>query len=257
MKSLFKYVSGAALAGLLSVAFIPDASAQRGARGGGAHLGGGGGGFRGGGISLRGGSGTSIFRGGVSGGGISAGYRGGYYGGRYFYGYPTVGFHLGGLPFGYYPFYFGADLYYYYGGVFYRPYDDGGYEVTTPPVGAAVPALPKGAEPIAIDGQQYYEFNGVYYQQSVDDQNKTVYVVAGKDGVLNTNGDNAGNPPPAPQVGDVINQLPDGSRKITLNGKKYFVDRDGIYYQEFTDSHNYKAYRIVSVPADDDQEKQQ
>jgi len=250
MKTLYQYASGLALAGLLVVGMAPTASAQRGFHGGGGVHVSGGIGFGRGGVGIGFGRGGAHFA-------ARPGYYGGYYGGRYFYGYPSIGFRLGLLPFGYYPFYFGSDLYYYYGGVFYRPYDDGGYEIATPPVGAAVPKLPKGAQPIKIDGQQYYEFNGVYYQQSTDDQGKTVYVVAGKDGVLNTNGDNTQTPPPAPQVGDIINKLPDGSHKVMLNGKKYYVAPDGIYYQEFTDPNNFKAYRIVSIPSDDDNEKQQ
>lgn len=231
MKRLYKYASGLILAGLISFTFTDTASAQRGFHGGG------------GGVHISGRSGFA-FRGGF---GFNSGlaYRG-------FYGYPVVGVRLGVLPFGYYPFYWGPDLYYYYGGVFYRPYDDGGYEVTTPPVGAAVPALPKGAQSIAIDGKQYFEFNGVYYQATTDDQGKVVYVVAGKDGVLNTNGDNVDNASAAPQIGDIVNQLPEGSRKVTLNGKKYYVAPDGIYYEQFKDAHGYKAYRIVSIPSDDD-----
>jgi len=245
MKTFSKYLSGAALAGLISAAIITPASAQRGFHGGG------------GGVHVSGGIGFGGFHSGIGLGFRSGlGYRGGtYIGGRVFYGYPTVGFHFGFLPLGYYPFYWGPDLYYYYGGVFYLPYDGGGYEVTTPPVGAAIPNLPKGAQSIVIDGQQYYEYNGVYYQATTDEKGKTVYVVAGKDGVLNTNGENADNPPPVPQVGDVVNQLPEGSRKINLNGKKYFVSPDGIYYEEFKDSHNFKAYRIVSIPSDDDQQQ--
>jgi hypothetical protein len=239
MKRLLKYASGIALTGLLSVALVDCASAQhRGSVGGGVRIGGGG--FHGGGG----------FR-----GGLSLGFGGVF--GRGYYGYPRVGFHLGYLPYGYYPFYWGSDLYYYYGGAFYRPVDGGGYEVTVPPVGAAVPSLPKGAQPIAIDGQQYYEFNGVYYQESVDDKGKKIYVIAGKDGVLNTNTDVTGdddNAPPAPQVGDIVNQLPDGTRKVKLNGKKYFVSVDGIYYEEFKDAHNFKGYRIVSIPDDQDQQ---
>ena len=231
MKRLFKYASGLALAGLLSVAFVSTASAQH--RGGGVRVGVGG--FRSG-VAIR--------------GGIGFGYHRGFFGGGY-YGYPSIGLRLGFLPFGYYPFYFGSDLYYYYGGAFYRPIDGGGYEVTVPPVGAAVPSLPKGAQSIVIDNQQYYEFNGVYYQESVDDKGKKIYVVAGKDGVLNTNNQNVDNAP-APQVGDVVSELPEGCRKVSLNNKKYFVSPDGIYYEEFTDSHNTKAYRIASIPSDDD-----
>lgn len=236
MKTLFKYASGVALTGLLSLTLVSTADAQRGFRGGG------------GGVRIGGGFHSSIgFRGGL---GFGLGYRHGLFGG--YYGYPRVGFRLGVLPFGYYPFYFGSDLYYYYGGAFYRPNDGGGYEVTTPPVGAAVPTLPKGAQSIVIDNQQYYEFAGVYYQESVDDKGKKVYVIAGKDGVLNTNNQDVDNTPPAPQVGDIVNELPDNCRKVTLNSKKYFVSPDGIYYEEFTDSHGYKAYRIASIPSDDD-----
>ena len=242
MKRLVKYACGLALAGLLSVVLVPVANAQRGFHSGG------------GGVHVSGG-----FHGGLSFGGFRTGIgfaaRPGVYGGRLFYGYPTIGFRFGFLPFGYFPFYWGADLYYYYGGVFYRPNDDGGYEVAVPPVGAAVPALPKGAQSIVIDGKQYYALNGVYFEQSTDDKGKTIYVVAGKDGILNTNGENADNPPPAPQVGDIVNQLPDGSRKVTLNGKKYYVAPDGIYYEEFKDAHDFKAYRIVSIPSDDEKEQ--
>lgn len=247
MTKFFNHLSGAALAGLLSLALAPAAQAQRGFHGG-VHVGGGfGGGFHGGvSLGLRGGT-TLANRG---------GYQGGYYGGHYFYGYPSIGFRLNVLPFGYFPFYWGPSLYYYYGGVFYAPMDGGGYEVTTPPVGAAVPSLPKGAQPIAIDGKQYYEFNGVYYEQTTDDQGKTIFVVAGKDGVLNTNDQDVNNPPQQPQVGDMVNQLPDGCRKIKLNGKKYYVSPDGIYYEEFRDDRGYKGYRIVSISSDDDQQQQ-
>lgn len=237
MKSLFKYASGLALSGLLSIVLISTADAQRGFHSsGGVHVSGG---FHGG-IGFR------------SGIGFGLGFRNGGYGG--YYGYPGIGFRIGFLPYGYYPFYFGSDLYYYDNGVFYRPIDGGGYEVTVPPVGAVVPQLPKGSSSIVINGQQYYEFNGVYYQESVGDKGKKIYVIAGKDGVLNTNNEAVDNDPPSPQVGDVVNQLPDNCRKVSLNGKRYFVSPDGIYYEEFIDTQNFKAYRIASIPADDEKQ---
>lgn len=236
MKRLFKNAPVFALTGLLSLALTSAANAQRGFHRGGVQVGVG----FGGGIGFR--------------SGIGLGFRTGVYNGGY-YGYPGVGFRIGYLPYGYYPFYWGSDLYYYYGGVFYRPYDGGGYEVTVPPVGAEVPGLPKGASSIVINGQQFYEFNGVYYQAVVNDKGKTVYVIAGKDGVLNTDGgDNNVDNPPAPQVGDVVNQLPDNCRKVKLNGKKYFVSPDGIYYEEFIDANNMRAYRIASLPMDDEKQ---
>lgn len=253
MKKLYEYASAVLLTGALSVMMIVNADAQRG----GAHAGGGGGG----GFS-RGGGGGGSFRGGVgfSGGfsrgglGVGLGLRSGY--GVYrpgvgYYGYPSLGFYLNALPFGYYPFYLGSSLYYYANGTFYRPYDDGGYVVTAPPVGAAIPKLPRGTKSIMIDNQQFYEFNGVYYKAVVNDKGEQVYVVAGKDGVLNTDGDDVNETSATPQVGDIIGQLPDNCRKVSLNGKKYFVSPDDIYYESVTDSNGSTAYRIASIPDQD------
>jgi hypothetical protein len=264
MKRLYKYASGLFVTGLLSVLVISTASAQH--SGGGGH---GGGGFRG---SSSGGGGYGFHNSGV---GANAGVRGGVSGVRsgrgYFagvgyragafyrpgfgyFGYPHIGFYIGFLPFGYYPFYWGSSLYYYYGGIFYSPYDNGGYQVTTPPIGAAVPALPENATAIKIDGVQYYESDGVYYKEGVDDKGKKIYVVAGRDGVLNT-GPDATDPnasAAAPKVGDLVNQLPDDCRKVMLNGKRYYVSPDGIYYEKVTDPNGNTAYRIASLPEPDD-----
>ncbi|MDB4925572.1 DUF6515 family protein [Mucilaginibacter sp.] len=247
MKKLYKYASGLLLTGAFSMMIVLNADAQRG----GAHAGGGGSFSRGGGGSFRGGVsfGSGFGRSGFN-MGYRSGYRSGFGLGLGFYGYPSLGFYLGALPFGYYPFYMGSSLYYYADGTFYRPYDDGGYIVTAPPVGAAVPKLPKGAKAIMIDNQQFYEYNGVYYKAIVNDKGENVFVVAGKDGVLNTDGDNADNATAAqaPQVGDVVNQIPDNSRRVSLNGKKYYVSPDDIYYEIITDKDGNTAYRIASVP---------
>jgi hypothetical protein len=277
MKRLCKYASGLFLTGMLSVFMVASASAQRGASHGGGGIrmsgGGGGGGFRSSGFGVSRPSTGLSARGNTlstrSNNSAVVGYRGrtgnylggstGYHGGAFYrnglgyYGYPHLGFYLGVLPFGYYPFYWGSSLYYYYGGVFYSPYDNGGYQVTEPPVGAGVPDLPDDAQPIKIDGVQYYELDGVYYKESVDDKGKKVYVVAGKDGVLNT-GDEVTDPNAAvsaPQVGDIVNQLPDDCRKVSLNGKKYFVSPNNIYYEKVTGPDGNTAYRIASLPSDD------
>jgi hypothetical protein len=273
MKRIYKYASGLFLTGLLSVLMISAASAQRGFRGGGGgggsmriSGGSGGGGFHSNGLALNGrgatGSGISA-RGGQSfrsGAGYfsGAGFHGGafYRPGFGYYGYPHLGYYLGGLPFGYYPFYWGSALYYYYGGVFYSPYDNGGYQVTAPPIGAGVPDLPSTAQAIKIDGIQYYEVDGVYYKETADDKGKKIYVVAGKDGVLNTD-DSATDPNATtmlatPQVGDMVNQLPDGCRKVSLNGKKYYVSPNDIYYEKVTDPNGNVAFRIASLPDNSD-----
>jgi hypothetical protein len=239
---------------------------------------------------------TAGFRGGVGVRGGAYAYRGGRYnyGGRTYYrgggyrggfrfgigwGYPRIGFYYGVLPYGYYPFYWGSLPYYYYGGVFYRSYN-GGYEVTTPPIGAAVPSLPSNAQSIVIDGIQYYEADGVYYQANVDNNGKTVYIVTGRDGVLNT--DNSSDQPvadnddpmdsapvannaqvqnapqaqSAPQqanvaavakVGDVVNQLPPDCKKVTLNKKTYYVSPDNVFFEDYKDADG-AGYRVASVP---------
>jgi hypothetical protein len=265
MKKLFKYGSGLFLVGLFSIMMVSTASAQRGFHGGGGgggmHLSGGGGGgfsgaFRGG--SLNRATGVNSYR---SGSGYFAGV--GYHGGAFYrpgfgyYGYPHWGFYVGVLPFGYYPFYWGSDLYYYYGGVFYTPYDNGGYQVTAPPIGAGIPELPSNAQAIKIDGVQYYEANGVYYKETTDDKGKKIYVVAGRDGVLNTDANttdpNAAVGSAAPQVGDIVNELPDGCHKVSLNGKKYYVSPNDIYYEKVTDPNGNVAFKIVSLPTPDDE----
>jgi hypothetical protein len=240
MKKLSKYASGLFFAGVLSLLFMVNADAQRGA-------------FHGGGGGV-----VRIGGGGGFGGGFRVGVGGFYRPGVGYFGYPHIGFYLGALPFGYYPFYYGPYQYYYADGIFYSPYAGGGYQVTTPPVGAAVPSLPRAAKSIMIDNQQYYEFNGVYYKIVVNDKGQNVYVVAGKDGVLNTDGsqqqdDNA------PKVGDIVDQLPDNCRRVTLNGKKYFVATDDIYYEQIKDNNGNVAYRIASIPDDqpNDQQPQQ
>jgi hypothetical protein len=266
MKRIYKYASGMFLTGLFSALMITGASAQRG----GSHSGGGGGG-----VHLSGGFGvhnstglSSGFRGNQNVGVRSAiayragvgyfagaGYNSGafYRPGFGYYGYPHIGFYLGFLPFGYYPFYWGSSLYYYYDGIFYSPYDNGGYQVTAPPIGAAIPNLPENARPIKIDGVQYYELDGVYYKEGLNDKGKKIYIVAGKDGELNT-ADSVTDPNAtvaAPQVGDIVNQLPDDCRKVILNGKKYYVSPNGIYYEKVTDPDGNVGYRIASLPEDD------
>jgi hypothetical protein len=245
MSKMFKYAVGLLLTGAISLTVL-SASAQRrgtsGAVGGGGPVniarGGGGGGF-----GYRSGFGY----------GSSFGYRGGYYPGFYgpgfgAWGYPNIGFRMGAMPLGFYPFYFGTSLYYYAGGAFYRPNDTGGYTVTDPPVGAAIPNLPKNAHSIVINGEQFYEYRGVYYTTKVNDKGETIYVVAGKDGVLNTSETSN---VALPKVGDVVNKLPDGSRKVNLKGVSYYAAPDGVYYETVVKDGN-TTYRVANVPSEAD-----
>lgn len=179
-------------------------------------------------------------------------YNRGYYGSYY---YPRLGFSVGFLPYGYYPFYFDDDQYFYSGGLFYQ-YDNDQYTVVEPPVGAEIKALPSDAQSIVINGQQYYEVNGVYYEPITKDDGTLSYQVAGKDGELNTDGggdQNVDNGPPPPQIGDIVTQLPPNCRKININGEKLYLSEDGVYYKAQLDQDNNKVYKIVGLPADDDQ----
>lgn len=182
----------------------------------------------------RGGYGRGYYRPGFG------GYRRPYYS---FY-RPYLGFSIGILPFGYYPFYYGADQFYYADGLFYRQYDTQ-YKVVVPPVGAEVPSIPKDAQQVVINGQTYYEYKGVYYSETANADGKTVYIVAGKDGVLNTP-DGTINADNIPQIGDIVTALPDGSRQVMLKGEKYYVSEDGVYYEEVIDANNNVTYKVVA-----------
>ncbi|MDB5029982.1 DUF6515 family protein [Mucilaginibacter sp.] len=177
--------------------------------------------------------------------------RGFYYQNRGYYGTyyrPQLGVRLNVLPFGYYPFYFGADQYFYSDGLYYRQ-ENNDYTVVEPPVGAVINQLPAKAQAIAINGMQYYELNGVYYQPITKDDGTLVYQIAGKDGELNT--DNNGNAQDdLPQVGDLVDTLPQGCKMLKLNGQKYYVSEEGYYFQDAVDTNGDKVFKIVGTPND-------
>ena len=162
------------------------------------------------------------------------------YYGRYnsFY-VPRLGFQLSILPFGYRSFYYGPDLFYYHNGIFYRNYNNY-YEVVAPPVGAEISVLPQGTSEITINGEQFFEKNGVYYREAITQDGKRVYIVAGKDGELNT----GSNSEVLPRVGDIVDELPKDSKSVQINNEQYFISPSGIYYQETTTGGR-TAYKVV------------
>lgn len=186
--------------------------------------------------------------------------RGGYWGNHGYYHYnrgyyksyyaPRLGFSIGVLPYGYYPFYYGDFQYYYSDGLYYQ-YDNNQYTVVEPPVGAEITTLPEKAQSIMINGQQYYELNGVYYQPVTKDDGTQVYQIAGKDGELNTTSGQDDQQQQGPQMGDIVNQLPQDCRKIKVNGEKLFVSPDGIYYQQQADANGNTTYKIVGLPSEE------
>lgn len=125
--------------------------------------------------------------------------------------------------------------------------------MVVPPVGAEVPTLPNDAKEVVINGQTYYESKGVYYSSTQNADGKQVFVVAGKDGVLNTDGKEV-YVNPMPQIGDIVAQLPADSREILIKGATYYVSPDGVYYEKLIDGSNvsYKVIGLDNEPVDID-----
>ncbi|MCW3093586.1 MAG: hypothetical protein JWP81_4655 [Ferruginibacter sp.] len=175
---------------------------------------------------------------------------------------PSFGVRIGILPFGYSEFFIGRDPYYYYDGIYYRPYQSGGYVVTQPPLGATVKHLPTGAKVTVIDGQKYYELGGTFYQERITSNNKVRYEVVGTDGVLNTTNADAednddtsqapveqNNNNVVPANGTVVSQLPAGCTSVVINQQKYYISGGGVYYQEQVDGNNIISYRVAGNAA--------
>lgn len=162
---------------------------------------------------------------------------------------PQLGFSLNVLPYGYYPFYFGSDQYFYIDGLYYQQLENNSYTVVEPPIGAVINKLPAKAQPISINGMQYYELNGVYYQPITKEDGSLAYEIAGKDGELNTV-DNGTPADDLPQVGDLVDNLPEGCKIIKLNGQRYYVSQEGYYFQDAVDLNGDKVYKIVGTPND-------
>ncbi|WP_147319799.1 DUF6515 family protein [Chitinophaga silvisoli] len=243
------------LIALVSVATMDSAYAQRGHWGGGGR------------VIVGGGSRVAV---GFSGGsriGIGIGasiagpriYAGGYYRSPYhyyprpyyrpyrYYGMP-IGFVVNVLPYGFLSFNTAWGPYYYADGYFYQPYVSEGtqreqYQVVDPPMGVVIPSLPSGVNTVVIDGNTYYEKNGTYYQEILQDK-QVKYVVVGKNGQLDTGKAQEEQPAPAPEP-EVLEQLPNGSRGVEINGQQLYVSPDGMYYQEVTNTDNSRGYKLV------------
>ncbi|HEY9535575.1 MAG TPA: DUF6515 family protein [Mucilaginibacter sp.] len=160
---------------------------------------------------------------------------------------PQLGFSINILPRDYYPFYYGPYQYYYSEGLYYRQMEDNNYTVVEPPIGADIEKLPSKAQSIVINGMQYYELNGVYYQPVTRDDGTLVYQIAGKDGQLNVD-DAGGSQEDLPQVGDLVDSLPEGCRILKLNGQRYYVSEEGYYFQDAIDTNGDKVFKIIATP---------
>ncbi len=165
---------------------------------------------------------------------------------------PPVGIHISTLPIGYWPLRWGGYPYYYYNGIFYRQ-GNNDYEVVQAPVGAEVPALPRDARAVVIDGQKFYEYNGTYFKESIRANGEIWYKVEGKHGVLNTDNNTPMEQSPVannasanhqPAIGDITDQLPANSKAVVINGKKFYVTPDNIYYEELIEG-NTLRYKVA------------
>lgn len=185
-----------------------------------------------------------------------------YYRTRYVYGYrrPSVGVVISVLPVGYRTVYLGPNPYYYYSGVYYRPYRNNRYEVIDAPVGARVPELPSGADVEVINGQKFYEYEGTYYKEVITERGDILYEVVGKNAVLNTDEQAETNtisqPPAQPTttqtaetIGLQTDKLPDNCKTVVINQQKLYASPSGFYYQEKVKD-NKVVYEIVGKIAE-------
>lgn len=168
-----------------------------------------------------------------------------YYSGYYQPIYPPYGIRISSLPFGFSRIYVGVNPFYYYNGIFYREYDRN-YEVVDAPLGAAVRSLPRGAKSVMINGEKFYELNGTYYKQGKNEKRKKIYTVVGKHGEINNSeSENVTDDGQSTfENGDIIHQLPEGSKIVTLDGEKLYVTPDDIYLKEEVNG-NQVEYKVV------------
>ena len=182
-----------------------------------------------------------------------SGYYYGYCGGYYQPIFPPFGLRINVLPLGYSRIYFGGYPFYYYNGIYYRQYDDY-YQVVDAPMGAVVSSLPQGARTVVINGETLYELNGTFYRGDTDPNGSVVYTVIGKNGVVNNSQDiddgtmqypGAMQPvAPSLQEGDIISQLPEGSKIVTINGAQLYETPDNIYLQQQSNN-GVVGYKVV------------
>ncbi len=79
--------------------------------------------------------------------------------------YPARGQYFRSLPSGYRAVPYGRSRYFFYGGVWYRPYGPR-FIVVAPPFGLVVPFLPLYYTTLWVGGLPYYYANEVYYTQT-------------------------------------------------------------------------------------------
>lgn len=169
-----------------------------------------------------------------------------YYNGFYEPVYAPIGIHVGILPLGYRTFFMGSDPYYYYGGTYYRNVGNE-YEVVDAPIGAEISSLPTDAKAVTVNGEKFYEFNGTYYKEGTNNKNEVVYTVVGKYGEINnTQVQSSNGLPNALRSGDIVPNLPEGCKEVTINGETLYLSPNNIYFKALN-GENGVSYQVVGM----------
>ncbi len=139
------------------------------------------------------------------------------------YGYlPRRNSYFYGLPSTYLSINFGGIGYRYWGGVFYRPYNNL-FTVIAPPVGIFINVLPVGYRRIYVHDYPYYYYNGTYY-----DQRGPNYVVV------------------SPPVGAVVESLPAGYETVVIDGETFYTS-DGVQYKPVVQESGEIWYEVIKA----------
>ncbi len=174
---------------------------------------------------------------------------------RYTHFYPGRRFHS--LPRSYHHVTYNHHHYYYHDGIFFRLLD-GLYVVVDAPIGAVVASLPSGLIQLSIGGRLYYTDYDTYYRW--DDHQAGYVVSAPPHVVVQTAPQTIIVQPPAQTLvveqpspvngthytpGQLLEQLPPGSRSVTIDTIQYFLYGD-TYFRPITINGGVRY--LVAVP---------
>jgi len=156
-------------------------------------------------------------------------------------GHHSFGYRINTLPRGYEIRYVRSTPYYYYDGIYYRPFRDGGYVIVRPPIGSYIASklldvaltavvlnsIENTYERIiaaqAAKDAQYYYGDGIYYRTRDNGEYEVI---------------------DAP-TGALVSQLPEDFEEVTLNGKSYYQVEDVLYKVVIIDGHPF--FEVVAV----------
>ena len=138
---------------------------------------------------------------------------------------------------------YGGISFHYSNGYYYRPYSNY-FRVVAPPIGIHINILPRGYRRVyvvVINDQKYFELDGTYYKEEIRDNDEIWYTVVGKNGKLSTDEEYEDD---TPYIGDTVNELPPNCKTVVVNGNRYYVSPDDVYYEEIGSGDNIR-YKVV------------